>query len=40
LFQKKNIQPEAGTGQRCHRADRASADDDDVSPLHFSLRLY
>jgi hypothetical protein len=30
----------ARAGQGRHRADRARADDDDVSPLHFSLRLY
>ena len=40
LLQQKNLQTCAGAGESRHRADRARADDDDVSPLHFSLRLY
>jgi hypothetical protein len=39
-FEQCNQQSKARTRQRRHRADRARADDDDVSPLHFSRRLY
>src|SRR6185503_15145144 len=40
FLEEKDIQAVARARKSRHRADRASADDDDVSPLHFSLRLY
>ena len=39
-FEQRHGEPAARACQGCHRADRARPDDDDVSPLHFSARLY